>query len=54
MESSKTKDTEAETPVAGESDKKIKISIKQGATGEQTQFKVNRTTKFEKIINIYC
>ena len=53
MESSKTKDTQAETPHA-ESDKKIKIIIKQGSTGEQTQFKVNKTTKFEKIINIYC
>ena len=33
MESSKTKDTQAETPHA-ESDKKIKIIIKQGTTGE--------------------
>ncbi len=53
MESSKTKDPQVDTP-AGDSDKKIKISIKQGSSGEQTQFKVNRTTKFEKIINIYC
>lgn len=53
MESSKTKDPQAET-TQEDSDKKIKIRIKIGSTGEETMFKVNRTTKFEKIITIYC
>ena len=53
MESSKTKDPQAET-TQEDSDKKIKIRIKNGSNGEETMFKVNRTTKFEKIINAYC
>ncbi len=54
MESTKTKDPQGETPnnTTADSDKKIKIKIKMN--GEETMFKVNKTTKFDKIMKIYC
>ncbi len=47
-------DTQQANPEVKDEGNKIRIKVKSSKDGEVTMFKVKKTTKFEKLMDIYC